>query len=146
MPGRLAIESHALRLAWLEERLDQRFGTILRVLTSAKSGYTKKYFDALAESVLDIHLACYRDAALWLKGLMLPLEKEVHLRREWLVQREDDVASAAKSGSEFAVDARKLEGDAVQLGTQQEKLAEHRLRLQKLLPEDDNWWAQGEAA
>ena len=146
VPGRLAIESHALRLAWLEERLDQRFGTILRVLTSAKSGYTKKYFDALAESVLDIHLACYRDAALWLKGLMLPLEKEVHLRREWLVQREDDVASAAKSGSEFAVDARKLEGDAVQLGTQQEKLAEHRLRLQKLLPEEDNWWAQGEAA
>ena len=146
VPGRLALENHALRLAWLEERLDQRFGTLLRVLTSAKSGYTKKYFDSLAGSVLEIHLACYRDAALWLKGLMRPLEKEVRLRREWLAQREGELAQAAQSGNAFAADAIDLERDVAHLATQQERFGEYRLRLQKLLPEDDNWWAQGEAA
>jgi hypothetical protein len=146
VPGRLTIESYALRLAWLEEKLDQRFGTFLRVLTSAKSGYTRKYFDVLAGSVLEIHQACYRDAALWLKGLMQPLEKEVRFRRDWLAQREDDLAKAAQSGDAFASDARNLEADAACLATQREKLGEYRLRFQKLLPEDDNWWAQGEAA
>lgn len=115
-------------------------------MINAKSGYTRKYFDVLAGSVLEIHQACYRDAALWLNGLMQPLEKEVRFRREWLAQYEGDLAKAAQSGDAFASDPRNLEADAARLATQWEKLGECRLRMQKLLPEDDNWWAQGEAA
>ena len=130
----------------MEEKLDQRFGTLLRVLTSAKSAYTKKYFDALASGVLEIHQVSHREAGLWLKGLMLPLEREVQLRREWLKQREEEIAKAAASGDIVATSTQGVDDEAQRLASQQEKLAEFRARLQKILPEDENWWARGEAA
>ena len=146
VPGRLALENYSSQIGRLEGKLDQRFGTFLRVLTSAKSSYTKKYYDALAGSVLQSHLLSYRDAEAWLKSLMQPLEKEVQLRREWLRQREAEIAKAADEGSTFQENTLDLDAEAQRLTRQQNKFDELRARLKKILPEDDNWWARGEAA
>ena len=96
--------------------------------------------------MLEIHQVSHREAGLWLKGLMLPLEREVQLRREWLKQREEEIAKAAERGDVVAASRQGVDDEAQRLASQQEKLAEFRARLQKILPEDENRWARGEAA
>ncbi len=146
VPAPLSLDHHFAQLDWLNEKLDQRFSSVLRVLASAKSAGTRKYFDALAGSVLELYDHAHRDAQQWLQDILRPLESEVQSRRDRLTQREEQMHLVAQSGQSAAEQMQLLEQDARSLVTQNEKLAELRDRLKKILPEDAVWWAQSEAA
>lgn len=146
VPERVPFERYFAQLEWLEQKLDMRFSSVIRVLTSAKSSYTGKYFDALAGNVQELLQSARHDTQVWLADIMRPLESEVHARGERLTEREQQVAQAVLSGQGVEQQMVNLEIDARRLAAQKSRLAELRSRLEKILPEDSNWWDQGQAA
>jgi hypothetical protein len=146
IPERLPFERYFSQLEWLEQKLDMRFSSVIRVLTSAKSSYTGKYFDALAGNVKELLQDASRDTRAWLSDIMLPLESEVHSRGERLAERELLVAQAAQSGQGVEQQMQSLQSDARRYELQKSRLSELRARLEKILPEDSNWWHQDQAA
>jgi Dynamin family len=146
VPARLTFERYFAELLWLEKKLDERFGSLFRVITSAKSTYTKKYFDALAGNAVQIFQTAHTDAGLWMKDLMQPLQTEVMGRRVWLAQRESDLAVAAQTGQTAGEQFLNLGAEMHNLHGQKTRLAEFRERLKVVLPEHNVWWDEGEAA
>ncbi len=145
-PERVPFDRYFSQLEWLEQKLDMRFSSLIRVLTSAKSSYTGKYFDALAGNVQELLQTASSETQVWLKDIMRPLEAEVHERSERLAEREQQVTHAAQSGLNVEQLMQGLETDAHRLSLQKLKLADLRAKLEKILPEDSNWWDQGKAA
>jgi hypothetical protein len=145
-PERLPFDRYFSQLEWLEQKLEMRFSSLIRVLTSAKSSYTGKYFDALAGNVQELLQTASHDTKIWLEDIMRPLESEVHSRGERLAEREQQVALVAQSGQSVEHMMQGLETDAHRLSLQKIKLTDLRTRLEKILPEDSNWWDQGKAA
>jgi Dynamin family len=145
-PSRMPFERYFTELAWLEKKLDERFGNLLRMITSAKSSYTKKYFDALAGNVIQLYETAHRDSNLWIKDLMQPLQGEVAGRRTWLAQRETDLAAAAQTGQTAGEQFLNLGAEMHSLHGLKTRLAEFDQRLKIVLPEQNLWWAQGVAA
>jgi hypothetical protein len=146
VPERLPFERYFSQLEWLEQKLEMRFSSVIRVLTSAKSSYTGKYFDALAGNVQEMLRDAQRDTEMWLQSIMQPLESEVHARGDRLAEREKQVALAAQSGQTVEQQMLSLDADLRRLAAHKTKLAELSARLEKILPEDSNWWIQGKAA
>lgn len=146
VPERLPFERYFSQLEWLEQKLDMRFSSLIRVLTSAKSSYTGKYFDALAGNVQEMLRDARGDTEAWLQDIMQPLESEVHARGDRLAEREKQVALAAQSGQTVEHQMLSLDGDLRRLAVHKTKLVEISGRLGKILPEDSNWWVQGKAA
>ncbi|MEY4729087.1 MAG: hypothetical protein RL020_245 [Pseudomonadota bacterium] len=146
VPQRVPFERYFSQLEWLKQKLDMRFSSLIRVLTSAKSSYTGKYFDALAGNVQELLRDARLETEMWLKDIMGPLESEVHARGDRLAEREQQVNLAAQSGQTVEQQMLSLDIDARRLLAQKNKLAELRSRLENILPEDSNWWIRDEAA
>ncbi|MGB8598491.1 MAG: hypothetical protein WCE88_03220, partial [Burkholderiales bacterium] len=146
VPERVPFDRYFAQLEWLEQKLDMRFSSVIRVLTTAKSAYTGKYFDALAGNVQELFQSARQDTEVWLQDIMRPLESEVHSRGERLAQREQQVAEAAQSGQGVEQQMQAMESEIKRYTAQKIRLADIRTKLEKILPEDSNWWDQGEAA
>jgi hypothetical protein len=146
VPERVPFERYFSQLEWLEQKLEMRFSSVIRVLTSAKSSYTGKYFDALAGNVQELLRDARTETEVWLKDIMSPLESEVRSRGERLAEREQQVSLAAQSGQTVEQQMLSLDIDARRLAAQKSKLGELRGRLEKILPEDSNWWIRDAAA
>ncbi|MHB8167624.1 MAG: dynamin family protein, partial [Sulfuricella sp.] len=73
-------------IARLEKAYNEHFNTVLNMLTHEKLSLTTKFFETLANRVVQVYEVANQDVENWLKAIMAPMETQVrehqlHLRR-----------------------------------------------------------------
>lgn len=88
---------HSLRkyrkeMARLERIFDERFNTVLKMLTTGQHQLTTRFFETLASKVLEVFELANSETESWLKALIAPMETQVREHKDQLKRRLESVS------------------------------------------------------
>jgi prefoldin subunit 5 len=75
----------------LERIFNERFNTILQMLTQGQRSLTAKFFETLASRVVNVYEIANRETEAWLKALIAPMETQVREHQIQLKRRLESV-------------------------------------------------------
>jgi chromosome segregation ATPase len=122
-PPAFSLKERKRQIDELEARARGRFGGFLSLLTRDKQTLTQQFFETVASQLRRIFDHANRDAELWLRALMSPLEGHVREVQRQLKHRLDSVKRIHDAAEgledrieELAQEQQMLEGRLQQLG------------------------------
>jgi hypothetical protein len=75
----------------LERIFNERFNTVLQMLTQGQKSLTAKFFETLASRVVHVYEIANRETEAWLKALIAPMETQVREHQMQLKRRLESV-------------------------------------------------------
>jgi len=75
----------------LEHIFNERFNTVLQMLTQGQRSLTAKFFETLASRVVHVYEIANRETEAWLKALIAPMETQVREHQMQLKRRLESV-------------------------------------------------------
>jgi len=93
----------------LERAYDQHFNTLWNMLSNAKYSLTRRFFETVASRVKHVYDVANRDAEIWLRAVMSPLETQVREHQLQLRRRLESVQRIHNASEELEVRIGELE-------------------------------------
>lgn len=78
-------------IARLEKTFNEHFNTMLNMLVNEKSSLTTKFFETVANRVVEVYEIANRDVGTWLKAVMAPMETRVREHQMQLRRRMESI-------------------------------------------------------
>jgi hypothetical protein len=122
----------------LERIFNERFNTVLQMLTQGQRSLTSKFFETLASRVVNVYEIANRETEAWLKALIAPMETQVREHQMQLARRLESV-QRIHDATETLDDRIKELGDNLDVTNRQiEHLAELNSAVAKTLSDSSD--------
>lgn len=131
-PGHNLVRFHK-EIERLERIFNERFNTVLQMLTQGQQSLTAKFFETLASRVVHVYEIANRETESWLKALIAPMETQVREHQIQLKRRLDSVQRIHDATETLEERIRELEANAQATEQQMEQLASLNLRVSQAL-------------
>jgi hypothetical protein len=89
-PGHNLVRFHK-EIERLERIFNERFNTVLQMLTQGQKSLTSKFFETLASRVVHVYEIANRETEAWMKALIAPMETQVREHQMQLKRRLESV-------------------------------------------------------
>lgn len=107
----------------LERIFNERFNTVLQMLTQGQNKLTAKFFETLASRVVQVYEIANRETEAWLKSLIAPMETQVREHQLQLKRRLESVQRIHDATETLDERIRELGANADTASQQLEQLA-----------------------
>jgi hypothetical protein len=107
----------------LERIFNERFNTVLQMLTQGQRSLTSKFFETLASRVVHVYEIANRETEAWLKALIAPMETQVREHQIQLQRRLESVQRIHDATETHDERIRELGANADATSSQIERLA-----------------------
>lgn len=107
----------------LERIFNERFNTVLQMLTQGQRSLTAKFFETLASRVVHVYEIARRETEAWLKALIAPMETQVREHELQLKRRLESVQRIHDATETLDARIQELAANATATGRQLEELA-----------------------
>lgn len=108
----------------LERIFNERFNTVLQMLTQGQHSLTAKFFETLASRVVEVFGIANRETEAWLKALIAPMETQVREHQLQLKRRLDSVRRIHDATETLDERIRELAANEEATAQQMEQLAQ----------------------
>ncbi len=121
-PGHNLVRFHK-EIDRLERIFNERFNTVLQMLTQGQQSLTTKFFETLASRVVHVYEIANRETEAWLKALIAPMETQVREHQIQLKRRLESVQRIHDATETLDERIKELEANANTTTQQMEHLA-----------------------
>lgn len=108
----------------LERIFNERFNTVLQMLTQGQNRLTSKFFETLASRVVQVYEIANRETEAWLKALIAPMETQVREHQIQLKRRLESVQRIHDATDTLDGRIKELESNVGATTLQLEQLAD----------------------
>jgi hypothetical protein len=136
-PGHSLVRFHK-EIERLERIFNERFNTVLQMLTQGQSSLTSKFFETLASRVVHVYEIANRETEAWLKALIAPMETQVREHQIQLKRRLESVQRIHEATETLDERIRELGANADATAQQMEQLASLNSRVNKSLSDSSD--------
>jgi hypothetical protein len=121
-PGHNLVRFHK-EIERLERIFNERFNTVLQMLTQGQQSLTSKFFETLASRVVHVYEIANRETESWLKALIAPMETQVREHQIQLKRRLESVQRIHDATETLDDRIKELDANADATEQQMEHLA-----------------------
>ncbi len=121
----------------LENIFNERFNTVLQMLTQGQRSLTSKFFETLASRVFHVYEIANRETEAWLKALIAPMETQVREHQMHLQRRLESVQRIHDATETLDDRIKELHGNANNTTEQIEHLAKLNSVISESLEDDE---------
>jgi len=121
-PGHNLVRFHK-EIERLERIFNERFNTVLQMLTQGQKSLTAKFFETMASRVVHVYEIANRETESWLKALIAPMETQVREHQIQLKRRLESVQRIHDATETLEERIKELESNVELTERQMEQLA-----------------------